>query len=114
MGAGRGQRFNASKLLLDPYAKAISGAVDHRGPILPYDSGAGDPRKMDDHDSANFVPKGVVVDDSFDWGNDAPPETPLSESVIYELHVGGFSKRNPEIPEEQLRGRMPRLGATRA
>ncbi len=105
----QGQRFNTAKLLLDPYAKAISGQVDHRGPILPYDSTAGDPRKKDDQDSASFVPKGVVVDDTFDWGNDTSPETPLSESVIYELHVAGFSKRNPAIPED-LRGSYAALG----
>jgi isoamylase len=99
----KGIRFNAKKLLLDPYAKAISGEVDHKGPILPYDAASGDDTKKCDIDDADFVPKSVVVDDKFDWGNDCLPETPISDSIIYEMHVRGFSKRNPEVPEE-LRG----------
>jgi isoamylase len=99
----KGIRFNRNKLLLDPYAKAIAGEVDHRGPILPYDAPSGDDMKRCDIDDADYVPKSVVVDDKFDWGGDCPPETPISDSIIYEMHVRGFSKRNPEVPEE-LRG----------
>jgi isoamylase len=99
----KGIRFNRNKLLLDPYAKAIAGEVDHRGPILPYDAPSGDDMKRCDIDDADYVPKSVVVDDSFEWGNDSPPETPISDSIIYEMHVRGFSKRNPDVPEE-LRG----------
>jgi isoamylase len=98
-----GHRFNFNKLLVDPYAKAISGQVDWKAPIFPYDLTAGDPLKMDLQDSAAGVPKCVVIDGKFDWGNDCPPDTPLADSVIYEVHVKGFSKLNPAIPEE-LRG----------
>jgi isoamylase len=98
-----GLRFNSSKLLLDPYAKAVSGQVDHKGPIYPYDAPSGDDTKKCDRDDADYVPKSVVVDSKFDWGGDCPPETPISDSIIYEVHVRGFSKRNPAIPEN-LRG----------
>jgi isoamylase len=99
----KGLRFNPAKLLVDPYAKAISGKVDPKGPIYPYDVNSGDDTKKCDKDDADFVPKSVVVDDKFDWGNDCSPETPIADSVIYEVHVRGFSKRNPQVPEE-LRG----------
>jgi glycogen operon protein len=99
----KGLRFNAKKLLLDPYAKAIAGEVDHKGPILPYDAPSGDDMKICNIDDADYVPKSVVVDSKFDWEGDCPPETPISDSIIYEMHVRGFSKRNPEVPEE-LRG----------
>ena len=99
----QGHRFNAHKLLVDPYAKAISGEVDWKAPIFPYDVASGDDLKFDDQDSAAGVPKCVVVADKFDWEGDCPPETPLPDSVIYEVHVRGFSKRNPDVPEK-LRG----------
>ena len=94
-----GHRFNAKKLLLDPYTEAISGGVDWKAPIFPYDLQSGDDLKRDDQDSAAGVPKSVVVEHRFDWGNDCPPQTPLADSVIYEMHVKGFSKRNPNVPE---------------
>jgi isoamylase len=99
----KGLRFNKNKLLVDPYAKAISGEVDHKGPIMPYDVTSGDDTKRCDTDDADFVPKSVVVDGHFDWGEDSPPETPISDSIIYEMHVRGFSMRNSEVPEN-LRG----------
>jgi isoamylase len=99
----RGLRFNKNKLLVDPYAKAISGEVDHKGPIMPYDVASGDDTKRCDTDDADAVPKSVVVDGHFDWGGDSPPETPISDSIIYEMHVRGFSMRNPAVPEK-LRG----------
>jgi isoamylase len=99
----KGLRFNKNKLLVDPYAKAISGEVDHKGPIMPYDVKAGDDLKMCGIDDADFVPKSVVVDWHFDWGEDCAPETPMSDSIIYEMHVRGFSMRNPDVPEN-LRG----------
>ncbi len=98
-----GKRFNPAKLLVDPYAKAISGQVDWKAPIFPYDLLSGDDTKIDEQDSAAGVPKSVVVADTFDWANDCAPDTPLPDSVIYEVHVKGFSKRNPNIPEK-LRG----------
>jgi isoamylase len=99
----KGLRFNSSKLLVDPYAKAISGAVDWKSPVFPYKVETGDDLQKCDKDSAAGMPKSVVIDHRFDWGNDCPPETPLSDSVIYEMHVKGFSKRNPNVPPE-LRG----------
>ncbi len=99
----QGHRFNAAKLLVDPYAKAISGQVDWLAPIYAYDVASGDDLKIDTRDSVDGVPKSVVVDNSFDWSDDCPPETPLADSVIYEVHVKGFSKRNPMVPEK-LRG----------
>lgn len=99
----KGHRFNYKKLLVDPYAKAISGKVNWEAPIFPYDVLSGDDLKMDTQDSADGVPKSVVIDPRFDWHGDCPPETPLSDSVIYEVHVKGFSIRNPAVPEE-IRG----------
>jgi isoamylase len=99
----KGQRFNTAKLLVDPYAKAIAGEVNSKGPIFPYDVMSGDDTKKSDEDDADSVPKSVVVDTHFDWGSDCAPETPIAESVIYEMHVRGFSIRNPDVPEK-LRG----------
>jgi isoamylase len=98
-----GHRFNPSKLLVDPYTKAIAGQVDWKGPIFPYDHVSGDDLKMDTQDSAAFVPRSVVCDPRFDWEDDELPRKPLADSVIYEVHVKGFSVLNPEIPEG-LRG----------
>jgi len=98
-----GHRFNFNKLLVDPNAKALSGHVDWKQPIFGYDLASGDTNKMDEQDSAAGVPKSVVVDTNFDWAGDSYPDIPLADSVIYEVHVKGFSKRNPEVPEN-LRG----------
>ncbi len=107
-----GFRFNASKLLVDPYAKAITGQhadeskpslPDPKGPIYPYDVTSGDDTKKDEQDDAAFVPKSIVVSDKFSWDDDCWPQTPISASVIYEVSVRGFSKRNPDVPQE-LRG----------
>ena len=99
----QGHRFNAKKLLVDPYAKAITGQVDWKAPIFPYDVASGDDLKRDDQDSAAGVPKSIVVDPHFDWGDDCLPDIPLSDSIIYEMHVKGFSERNSAVPEK-LRG----------
>jgi glycogen operon protein len=96
-----GVRCNPNKLLLDPYAKAIDGDVDWHESIFPYPWGEPDARN--DLDSGPFMPRSVVVSPYFDWGVDRPPRTPLHESVIYELHVKGFTARHPEIPKP-LRG----------
>lgn len=95
-----GQRFNAAKLLVDPYAKAISGEPDPQGPIYPYDVTSGDDTKIDTQDDAASVPRSIVVDNRFDWGEDCAPQTPIADSIIYEVHVKGFSKRNPDVPAE--------------
>ena len=99
----KGHRFNYNKLLIDPYAEAISGTVDWQAPVYPYDISTGDDMQFDERDSASGVPKCVVVEHAFDWGDDCPPATPLADSVIYEVHVKGFSIRNPKVPEH-LRG----------
>src|SRR5580692_11167262 len=100
----RGMRFNPAKLLVDPYAQAISGRVDWKEAIFPYQFGGENPDLVrDDRDSAPGVPKCIVVNPYFDWENDRPLRTPLSDSIIYETHVRGFSIQNPEVPE-QLRG----------
>ncbi len=99
----RGQRCNPNKLLLDPYAKAVDGGVDWDPACFPYDLVSGDPASRNDQDSAPHVPKAVVVNPLFDWGADRPPDTPLHESVIYEMHVKGFTATNPDIPPA-LRG----------
>jgi glycogen operon protein len=96
-----GHRCNPNKLLLDPYAKAIDGGVDWDPACFPYDFA--DPAARNDDDSAPHVPKGVVVSPFFDWGADRPPDVPLHESIIYELHVKGFTATHPDIPE-LLRG----------
>jgi isoamylase len=98
-----GHRFNCHKLLVDPYARALSGQVDWKPQIFPYELESGDPLKMDTRDNAAFIPKSVVIDGAFDWNGDCPPDTPLVDSVIYEVHVKGFSKLNPAVPEN-LRG----------
>jgi isoamylase len=99
-----GHRFNPSKLLLDPYARAVSGAVDWGGPIFGYRIGdPGADLSFSDDDDAWAVPRGMVTDDEFDWEGDVLPQTPLHRSIIYEVHVKGFTKRHPGVPEE-LRG----------
>ncbi|MGC2620841.1 MAG: glycogen debranching protein GlgX [Acidobacteriaceae bacterium] len=98
-----GLRFNPKKLLVDPYAKALTGDVDWKAPIFPYDVKTGNDLTRDEQDSAAGVPKSVVIDGQFDWNGDCPPETPLADSVIYEVHVRGFSMLNEAIPKP-LRG----------
>jgi isoamylase len=99
-----GLRFNPAKLLIDPYAKALAGNLDWNAPVFGYEVGNPDEDlKRDDRDDAAAVPKGVVTVPAFDWENDRPPLTPLHDSIIYEVHVKGFTARHPEIPED-IRG----------
>jgi isoamylase len=99
-----GLRFNASKLLVDPYARAVSGQTDLQGPIFGYRHDAPEQDlAFDDRDSAPAVPRSVVVGNHFDWEGDRRPDTPWHRSVIYEVHVKGFTARHPEVPPE-LRG----------
>ena len=96
-----GHRFNPHKLLMDPYAKAFDGAVKWNDALFGY--ALGDPGadlSMDTRDSAPFLPKSVVVDPAFSWGNDFRPQTPWHRTVIYEVHVKGFTALHPEIPPE--------------
>jgi glycogen operon protein len=97
-----GLRCNPAKLLLDPYAKAVEGEVSWDEAVFPYHFDDPDGSR-NDADSAPYVPRSVVVDLDFDWEGDRPPHHPPNESVIYEVHVKGFTARHPGIPEE-LRG----------
>ena len=102
----KGLRYNADKLLLDPYARAIEGEVALRPEVFGHVVNAqlkGDPDVMDQRDSAAYVPRAVVVDNTFDWEGDRPPGVPWTETVIYETHVRNLTKRHPGIPEA-LRG----------
>src|SRR6476646_6459340 len=101
-----GDRFNPNKLLIDPYAKAIEGAVQWElANVLPYVPSPSEDADLepDDEDDADAIPKCVVVDPGFDWGDDRPPGIPWGDTVIYEAHVKGFTKRHPEIRDD-LRG----------
>ncbi len=99
-----GHRFNPQKLLIDPYALALEGDVEWSEAVFGYRFGAPDADLgRSDADSAPDVPKSLVVDASFDWGDDRRLRTPWYQTVIYETHVKGFSIRNPAIPSE-LRG----------
>ncbi len=109
----QGMRFNPAKLLIDPYAKAIDGAVDWRAAnTLPYTPGDGeDPDlRIDESDDAAAIPASVVIDPHFDWEGDRPLHRRWSSTVIYETHVKGFTMRHPEVPEE-LRGTYAGLGS---
>lgn len=99
-----GLRCNPSKLLLDPYARAISGEwTDHESLYSYYFSEAENPQRLNDMDDAAHMPKSVVVSPWFDWENDRKPETPLSDSVIYEAHVRGMTNLDPDVPAD-IRG----------
>jgi glycogen operon protein len=107
----RGLRFNSSKLLLDPYAKAIAGAVSWADEMFGYViGGEKEDLTQDFRDDAWGVPKSIVIDSGFDWQNDKRLSIPLHESVIYEVHVKGFSKLWRDLPE-QLRGTYAGLGS---
>ncbi len=100
----RGHRFNHNKLLLDPYARALAGQLRWSDANFGYCVGS--PRadlSFDSSDDANAVPKCIVVDPAFDWGEDRHPRTPWPESVIYEAHLKGYTARHPGVPEA-LRG----------
>jgi len=112
-----GQRFNPAKLLIDPYAKAIEGPIRwDAANTMPYPVREGadrDDLARDEEDSAPAVPKSIVVDPAFDWEGDRPPNTPLHASVIYEVHVKGFTMRHPHVPEH-LRGTFAGLASDEA
>jgi isoamylase len=107
----RGLRFNASKLLIDPYARALSGQVKWEAPIFGYELGHPDmDLSRSDEDSAPFVPKSIVVDNAFDWEGDRPLNMPFHRSVIYETHVKGMTMQHPDVPEE-WRGTYAGMGS---
>ncbi len=99
-----GHRFNAAKVVLDPYAKAVGRPLRWADELFGY--AVGHPEAdlhRDDRDNAAFAPLATVIDPAFTWGDDRPPRTPWHKTVIYEVHVRGFSRLHPEIPEA-LRG----------
>ncbi|QAT82029.1 glycogen debranching protein GlgX [Corallococcus coralloides] len=107
----KGHRCNPHKLLVDPYAKALYGEVDWKQPVFGYP--LEHPKKdlmRDERDSAAGMPKGVVVSDFFDWGNDRRLDIPWRKTVIYEAHVRGLTMRHPGVPEHQ-RGTYAGLGS---
>ena len=100
----RGHRFNPNKLLIDPYAKAVSGTIRWSDELYGYIVGdiEGD-LSFDSRDSAGAMPKSVVVDPAFTWQDDRSPNTAWNKTVIYEAHVRGMTIRHPDVPEH-LRG----------
>lgn len=99
-----GHRFNSNKLLIDPYAKALSGDISWNDAVFGYELGHEDQDlSFNAADSAPFMPRSVVIDPSFDWEDDKHPETPYHRTIIYETHVKGFTRLYPGIPEN-LRG----------
>jgi isoamylase len=99
-----GHRFNPAKLLIDPYAKAIAGTIQWSDALFGYTVGHPDADlSCDDRDSAEGLPKCVVIDPAFSWGNDVHPRTPWHKTLIYEMHIKGFTAHNPGVPKE-IRG----------
>ncbi|MGE3783054.1 MAG: glycogen debranching protein GlgX [Alphaproteobacteria bacterium] len=98
-----GHRFNPNKLLIDPYAKALHGHLEWDPALFGYSMESGDDLSFDERDSAGFVPKCRVVDPAFTWGDDRPPRTGWERTIVYELHVRGYTMRHPDVPET-LRG----------
>jgi isoamylase len=99
-----GHRFNHNKLLIDPYTKSLAGTIQWDDALFAYEVGnAEEDLSFSETDSAPFIPKSVVVDNSFDWENDSPLDIPYHDTIIYEAHVKGFTILNQEIPEE-IRG----------
>jgi isoamylase len=99
-----GDRCNPAKLLLDPYGKAVEGQVRWHEALFSYrfdHPDPSDPRALNRDDSGPYMPKNVVINPFFDWGDDRAPRTPYHETVIYEAHVRGLTKLHPAIPEEQ-------------
>ncbi|MEW2357756.1 glycogen debranching protein GlgX [Spirillospora sp. NPDC029432] len=94
-----GHRCNPNKLLLDPYTKAVEGEIRWHESLFSYRFA--DPGTLNNDDSAPYMPKNVVINPFFDWGDDRPPRVPYHESLIYEAHVKGLTKLHPAIPEEQ-------------
>ena len=106
----QGHRFNPAKLLIDPYARALSGPIRWSDELLGHDSGPGGADlPASRSDSAGAMPKCIVVEPAFSWGDDQPPRTLWTRTVIYECHVRGLTKLHPGMPEA-LRGTFLGLG----
>lgn len=99
----RGLRFNSSKLLLDPYARSLVGKLYWTPHVFGYPFGDADSSMPSTLDSAGYVPRSQVIDESFDWDGTSRPNIPLEETVIYEVHLKGLTQLHPEVPPE-LRG----------
>jgi isoamylase len=95
-----GYRFNANKLLIDPWARDIVGDVTWHPSILGYDAKDPDGLRPDLTDSADYMPRARVIDGKFDWNGDRQPAVPWRDSLIYELHVKGFTQLHPLVPPE--------------
>jgi glycogen operon protein len=99
-----GHRFNGNKLLLDPYARNIVGTIRWHDALFGYRIGhSQEDLSFDRRDSAPYLPRCKVVESGFTWGDDRRPRVPWHETVIYELHVGGFTRQHPDVPPA-LRG----------
>ncbi len=97
-----GHRFNPNKLLLDPYAKAIGRDVRWDDALWGYRIGdPGADLSFDERDSAPVAPLAMVLDTAFTWGDDRPPRTPWHKTLIYEVHVKGFTARHPRVQEDR-------------
>src|SRR5436190_9553151 len=110
----QGHRFNPNKIVLDPYAKSIGRDVHWADALFGY--GLGDPEadlSYDERDNAAYAPLAVVIDPAFTWGDDRPPRTPWHQTIIYELHVKGFTQLHAEVPE-RLRGTYAGLASEAA
>src|SRR5437016_3880472 len=110
----KGHRFNPNKVVMDPYAKSVARTVRWADQMFGYV--VGNPRddlSFDDRDNAEYAPLAAVVDPAFTWGDDRPPRMPWHNTVIYEMHVRGFSKLHPSIPEH-LRGTYEALTSEHA
>ncbi|GAB2922145.1 glycogen debranching protein GlgX [Rhodococcus aerolatus] len=94
----RGLRHNHAKLLLDPYATAVEGMVDWSEDVFSHFHD--EPETANEADSASSMPRCVVADRDFDWGDDAPPRTRVRDTVVYEVHVKGFTALHPDVPED--------------
>ena len=100
----KGHRFNPAKLLLDPYAKATDGTIRWSDVLFGYQVGHPEADlSLDERDSGPVTPKSVVIDPAFTWGEDRRPRTPWNETIIYEMHVRGFTAAHPDVPKP-LRG----------
>ena len=101
-----GHRFNPNKLLIDPYAKELVGRLKWDDAVFGYTIGSPDKDlSFDERDSAPFVPKSRVIDPAFTWGNERRPEIPWDQTIIYEMHLKGFTQLNKRVPEE-VRGKF--------
>lgn len=110
----KGHRFNCHKVLLDPYARLIGRRTKWDDSLFGYEIGSEEEDlSFNRSDSAAYAPLAAVIDPTFNWGDDAPPKTPMHKTVIYEMHVRGFSKLHPGIPEE-LRGTYSGLASAPA